>query len=208
MKITRKQLAQIVKEEISQSESSDNPLVPRVYPDFDDPEYGLDAEVKFQAIRSADQFLAKYPKLAPIGTIIKGLFRLGFTIVPPHSANVQADASDRATRDARGQALVDRMTTNERRLTRRQLRQTIAEASAFHMSKFDQESKDLDEATDAVLAGINITVSGQLDNAGDVKYEIREDIKSVLSKNLSVVRMIVALIDEARLAPPYNDKNG
>jgi len=99
VKITKRQLKRMIKEEMNLLETK------RVYPDFDDPDYGLDAEVRHQAINSADQFIARFPKFKSVSGVIKVLFRMGFTIVPPHAAYVQRDASDRATRDAANQEL-------------------------------------------------------------------------------------------------------
>jgi hypothetical protein len=99
VKVTKAQLKQIIKEEMS--------LIHEV--DYDDPEYGADAEMRHQADQGATEFIEKYPKLSWASGIVKVLYRMGFSIVAPHPAALHSAAAERRAADRAGDALQEGM---------------------------------------------------------------------------------------------------
>ena len=93
MRITKTQLKQIIEEELN---------MVREATDYDDPEYGADAEKRFQAEQGAEQFIKSHPRLKPASGIIKFLYRMGFSIVAPSAAALGDAARERKASDEAG----------------------------------------------------------------------------------------------------------
>jgi hypothetical protein len=96
MKITEARIRQIIKEETHSF---------REAIDYDDPEYGADAEKRYQAVDGAKQFIEKFPKLKGIPKveeIVTALYIAGFSILSPSAAALSDGSAERKARDETG----------------------------------------------------------------------------------------------------------